>query len=137
MKTRNSTYNRRVNPALRFMAAFMLLFAFSFTACSGTLFKNLLKSLDRIEVSPGLVNIANGTTTQLTATAIFSDNTKTDITSQVTWESANSNIATVSSSGLVAAKLKGQTVTVTATYKGLQSTATVNVTNALLISLQV
>ncbi|HQO40969.1 MAG TPA: hypothetical protein PK986_10905, partial [Spirochaetota bacterium] len=75
MKTKNSTYNRRINPALRFMGAFMLLFAFSFTACSGTLFKNLLKSLDRIEVSPGLVNIANGTTTQLTATAIFSDNT--------------------------------------------------------------
>lgn len=138
MKTR---YNKTASPALRFMAAFMLLFAFSFTACSGTLFKNLLRSLKKIEVSPGAVSIANGTTTQFIATAIFSDGTKHTLSSDIIWESSAVNIASVDSTGLVTAiqipPAGHPPVTITATYKGLQSTATLTITSARLVALRV
>ncbi|CAH8204630.1 hypothetical protein VAE122_2950001 [Vibrio aestuarianus] len=49
-----------------------------------------------ILVTPSPVNIAKGQTQQLTATAIFSDGTSSDISSSVTWAPVDTATATVS-----------------------------------------
>lgn len=72
-----------------------------------------------ISVSPTAPTLMIGETKQLTATTGPSGST-------VTWKTSNSNIATVSSSGLVTAKAAG-TTTITATANGVSSTSTVTV----------
>src|SRR5947209_7475939 len=55
-----------------------------------------------LTVSPSTATIANvGETTQLRATENFGDGNTQDVTNSATWSSDNTNIATVSSSGLV------------------------------------
>ncbi|MDE1291271.1 Ig-like domain-containing protein, partial [Vibrio aestuarianus] len=56
-----------------------------------------------IQVTPSPVNVAKGQTQQLTATAIFSDGTSSDISSSVTWAPVDTATATVSSTGLLTA----------------------------------
>jgi hypothetical protein len=60
-----------------------------------------------------------GATSQMTATAAFSDGTTQNVTTQATWRTGNAAVATVSSSGLVTGVGPG-TVSITAT---LQSTS--------------
>lgn len=60
-----------------------------------------------------------GLTSQLTATATLSNNTTQNVTSQASWQSSNTGIATVSSAGVVTGVAPGD-VDITATY---QSTA--------------
>ena len=66
-----------------------------------------------------------GQTSQLTATATFSDGSTQNVTALVTWQSSNAASATVSSSGLVTALTSG-TVTITANYQGRSGTATIS-----------
>ena len=56
-------------------------------------------SLARIEVTPSLPTLAQGSTLNLVATGINSDNSTTDLTNDVTWQSGNDSLATISSSG--------------------------------------
>ena len=79
-----------------------------------------------IQVTPSSVNVAKGQTQQLTATAIFSDGTSSDISSSVTWAPVDTATATVSSTGLLTAVEVGNT-TLTAIKDGVTSN-TVNVT---------
>lgn len=77
--------------------------------------------LDSIQVTPGVDSlVVGGPTLQLTATGTFG-NAKSpstqNITGQVTWSSAITGVATVSSSGVVTAVGPG-TTTVTATGQG-------------------
>ncbi|MFB3815866.1 MAG: Ig domain-containing protein [Terriglobales bacterium] len=67
--------------------------------------------------SPNSVQtVAAGSTLQLTATATFADNTSKDVTSQVTWQSSNTAVATISATGLVTGVAASATpVTITAT----------------------
>ena len=53
-------------------------------------------TLTSIEVTPSLATAAAGTTTQFTATGLYTDNSKQDLTTQVTWASSNIAVATVS-----------------------------------------
>jgi len=59
-----------------------------------------------------------GATSQFTATAKMSDDTTQDVTSQATWASSDTALATVSSSGFVEALSAGQ-VKIAATYQNL------------------
>jgi hypothetical protein len=68
-----------------------------------------------------------GQTIQLTATATLSDGTTQNVTAKATWQSSNSGVATVSSSGLMTGVASG-TVTITATYQGKAGTATTTTT---------
>src|SRR6266851_5804261 len=52
-------------------------------------------TLTSIAITPASPSIALGTTTQLTATGSYSDGTKKDLSSQVTWASATPAVATV------------------------------------------
>jgi uncharacterized protein DUF4082/MBG domain-containing protein/Big-like domain-containing protein len=63
---------------------------------------------------------AIGTTEQLQADAFYGDGTSSDISSQVTWTSADPTVVTVSASGLLTAVGQG-TTTVTASLYGVVS----------------
>lgn len=92
--------------------------------------------LASIAVGPPDSKVPMGMTNQFTATGVFSDGTKRDLSSQVTWISANSNIATINAAGVATALSPGAT-TVTAAI-GLQSGSTsLAVTPATLISIGV
>jgi len=64
-----------------------------------------------------------GQTAQLTALATLSDSTTRDVTSQALWQSSNTSVATVSSSGLVTTVATGVS-TISATYQQISSAVT-------------
>jgi len=72
----------------------------------GTIFvvdAGLGPSLTSIAVTAPNSSIPKGTTQQFTATGSYGDNSTADITSQVTWKSSNTAVATVTSTGLATA----------------------------------
>ncbi|NAW66495.1 Ig-like domain-containing protein [Photobacterium halotolerans] len=94
-------------------------------------------SILSISVDPPLTTIASGTTQQLKATALFSDGNLVDITSQANWLSGDTNIATVSSDGLIQGITEGSTV-ISAHLQGTASTEhSLTVTSALLTELSI
>ncbi len=94
-------------------------------------------TLASIAITPAEPRIAAGTTTQLTATAVFSDNTHQDVTQQAAWSTSSSTVATVSSdSGAVQSVAEGS-ATITASFQGQSAAATLTVTPATLVSISV
>lgn len=94
-----------------------------------------------ISVSPSSASIANGTQQSFTALGTYSDASTHDVTSEVTWESSDENIVTISnlagSEGVASALMDGA-VTITATYEdAIADTASLTVTSATLISIDV
>jgi hypothetical protein len=80
-----------------------------------------------IAVTGGLTLSASGQTSQLSANAAFSNGTTQSVTSLAAWQSSNTGVVNVSSSGLLTAVGNGS-ATVTATYQGISGTAQVTVT---------
>jgi uncharacterized protein YjdB len=74
----------------------------------------------------GTTSVTRGLTTQLTATAMLADGTSRIVTNFAAWQSLNTDIATVSSSGLVTTLSTAGTATITATYLG--TTGSVDIT---------
>jgi len=72
--------------------------------------------------------IAVGQTSQLGLSATMAGSTQT-VTTQATWQSSNSTVASVGATGLVTAQGYGAT-TITATFQGASATATFTVTIA-------
>lgn len=70
---------------------------------------------------------AVGSTAQYTSTVTFSDGKTQDVTNTATWVSFDTDVATVSSSGVVTAVATGTDV-VKATYQGSSGTFTLSVT---------
>jgi uncharacterized protein YjdB len=68
----------------------------------------------------------DGTTAQMTAMGTFEDNSTQDITSQVTWNSENPEIATIDSTGLVMGVAPGH-ATITATAGGVTGSLQITV----------
>jgi uncharacterized protein YjdB len=95
-------------------------------------------TLAQLEVTPVAVALPLGITAQLTATAVYSDGTHTDVTSDATWTSSVPAVATVSNvtAGKVTSQAIGAT-TITAMLNGMAATAVVTVTPAQLAQLQV
>ncbi|EQA72229.1 Ig-like domain-containing protein [Leptospira noguchii] len=96
-------------------------------------------ALTSIEVSPTLPSIAKGLTQKFTAIGIFTDNSKKDITDQVTWKSS-SGIASVSNvsgnKGLSQTHAVGKS-TITANLDKISSKTELTVTPAVLTSIQI
>ena len=65
-------------------------------------------------------NLPIGSTRQFTATATYSNGSTMDISSQVTWTSSNTNIAAISSTGLVTGIADG-TTNIIAAISGITS----------------
>ena len=83
-------------------------------------------SLSSIAITPANSSIAAGASQQFVAVGTYSDGSMADITSQVTWSSSNTGVASISVSGLAAA-VAGGTTTITATSGTISSTTTLTV----------
>src|SRR4029453_10784656 len=84
--------------------------------------------------------IPEGFQLQYTATAIYSDGTNRDITSQATWTSSDTAVALVSDAlatkGLVVAAAKGK-ASIKAQYGGVAGSTDVTVSAAALTSIKI
>ncbi|PKG78374.1 Ig domain-containing protein [Shewanella sp. Actino-trap-3] len=93
-------------------------------------------TLDSITVTPSDPTISNGNTKQFTATGTYSDTSEINITSSVTWSSADTLVATMnangkSNSGLASGVDVGTSV-ISATLDGNSAETTLTVKAALL-----
>lgn len=99
---------------------------------SGTITVLSNATLTSIVVTPANPSLARGETEQFEAIGTLSDGTSQDLTSQVTWASANTSVAAVSdvagSKGLASA-LSAGTSTITATLGGITGGTTLSVTD--------
>lgn len=97
-------------------------------------------TLSSIIVIPPNAHIEKGTHQQYTATGIFSDHTREDITSLVNWTSANPSIASISNirghKGLATGTGVGST-TISASYNAIIGTARITVNASTLSSISV
>ena len=118
---------------------FLGFLAVSVITCAGSL------ALNGIVVSPTNPSIPVGATLQFTASGYYNDQTNSDITTQVTWSSSNTSVATINSSGLATAIAVG-TTTITASssmsnsYTGESPTSEstiLTVTPAALLSISI
>src|SRR4030066_406419 len=92
-------------------------------------------TLVAIEVSPTNPSIALGTTWQFTATGIYSDTTRQDLTASVAWSSSTA-AGTITAAGLATGASSG-TASITASFGGLSGATTLTVTAATLASIEV
>ncbi|MGY0200542.1 outer membrane protein assembly factor BamB family protein [Leptothrix sp. BB-3] len=83
-------------------------------------------TLGLIELAPTRITLAPGATRQLTATGVWSDGSRQDITSQVTWTSQAPGVVSVDNAGLVLAVARGAAV-VNATLGAVSAQLPVNV----------
>ncbi len=93
-------------------------------------------TLNGIVILPTSSHLARGTTVQLTVQGTYSDGSTANLSSTATWTSANSSIATVSSTGLATGIAAGIT-TVEAQIGSFSSTTTLNVSAATLTSVSI
>ncbi len=84
-------------------------------------------TLARVEVRPATAMLTRGATLALTASAVRSDDVRTDVTRTAAWSSSDPAIATVSASGGVEAVGLG-TVQITATHESKSGSATLTIT---------
>src|SRR5215813_6790600 len=111
----------------------MLLVILSTLGCGDQPGTSRLMSLT---ITPGSVVMALGQSTQLKIVGKYSDGTSQEMTSSVIWENVDSNIATISQSGLVSSVAVGQT-SVTATKSGVSATVPLIVSKASLEALSI
>ena len=84
--------------------------------------------LTSIAVTPINPIVAQGLTEQFTATATYTDGSTADLTSSVTWTSANTIVASINGTGLAAALASGSS-TISATSGVVVGTSIVTVTS--------
>jgi hypothetical protein len=99
-----------------------------------------VQNANSIAVTPAAPTIAAGTVAQFDAVATLADGTKQDITSSVTWSSANPAAATITNglyfAGLASGLAAGNS-TIVAVFAGLSGQASLTVTNATLSSIAI
>jgi len=97
-------------------------------------------TLVSIDVTPASPQIAAGAPQQFTATGIYTDYSTQNITTAVSWTSANTTVATISnaagSAGL-ATGVRGGTSSIIATLNGVSGSTVLTVSGALLVSITV
>ena len=92
--------------------------------------------LTSIAITPANPSVADGLTTQFTATGTYTDKSIKDLTSSVTWASATQSVATINSSGLAMGLAVG-TSSITASLDGVNASTTLNVTAPVLVSIAI
>jgi len=93
-------------------------------------------SLVRIEISAPQTTVPAATKLQLQATAIFSDNSKVDLTTQVDWVSNNNSLATINGNGLVSALAAGN-VELSLSYQGQTASIAITISDASLAYIEI
>ncbi|MDA8430935.1 MAG: DUF4082 domain-containing protein [Geobacteraceae bacterium] len=86
--------------------------------------------LTSLTVTPANQRIAIGTVQQFTATGIYSDGSTQNLTSQVTWNSSDTGVATITGTGLVTASTTG-VAAVSATLNGISGSTNLTVTDQI------
>ncbi len=98
-------------------------------------------NLASIAITPANGSIAQGTTTQLTATGTFNDGGTRNLTRQVIWSSSDTTVATVSSGGGATGQPRGSSgsgiTIITATLGSANASVNFTVTNATISSISV
>ena len=95
-----------------------------------------LTSISLSPASPSIPSTPAGITQQFISIGAFSDGTSLDISTQVTWGSSNTSVATVNSSGLATSVAAGFSI-ITATYQTISGSTILTVTSAALTSISV
>lgn len=93
-------------------------------------------TLTSITVTPANPSIALGQTQQFTATGNYSDGSMQNLTSQVTWSSSMTSVATISTGGLATSVAAGST-SIVATMGSTSGNTMLTVTAAQLVSIAV
>jgi len=93
-------------------------------------------TLKSISVMPANPTIAVGANQPFTATGNYSDGSTKNLTGSVTWQSQNTNAATIAPSGMATAKAGG-TSTIMATSGNVNGSTLLTVTSATLVSIAV
>ena len=88
-------------------------------------------TLERLEVSPLNQSMPAGLEQQYAATGIYSDNTSSDLTNQVSWTTSNNDVATMTASGFATAIAIGD-ATIAATFEGATTSTNLNVSASVL-----
>ena len=113
-----------VNRTFQVIAALSVVTLLGFAAgCSGFFVNPVLTT---ITVGPSGQNVEQGKTIQMSARGTYDDGSIKTLTTDVLWNSSDSDVATISPSGLVTAVQSG-TSTITASSETVSGTATVNV----------
>ena len=94
-------------------------------------------TLQSIEITPTNPSLAASTSTQLAATAIYSDSSHADVTTQVAWSSSNTVIATVGATTGKAMAMRAGSATLSASLQGHSASTTLTVTAATLVSIAI
>ncbi len=93
-------------------------------------------TITALAVAPSSATIQPGVNQQYTATATYGNNTTGDVTSQVTWSTTPTNVATINSTGLLTAVSLG-TATVKAQSGGVIASTPVTVTQKQVTSIAI
>ena len=113
-----------VNRTFQVIAALAVVTLLGFAAgCNGFFVDPVLTS---IAVGPSGQNIEQGKTLQMSARGTYDDGSVKNLTTGVLWNSSDTEVATISTSGLVTAVQSG-TSTITASSETVSGTASVNV----------
>lgn len=121
---------------VQLLALVLLLFLAACGGGGGTdSLTNTGASLSRIEITPSQPSLAKGTTLNLVATGIYSDDSTRTLTNDVSWQSTNNSIASFSINGEITALTAGQ-VSVLASLDGASGNTELTVTNATLSRLE-
>jgi len=94
-------------------------------------------ALQSLSITPPSATMSAGLTANFTATAVYSDGTSADITTQATWVSSDSSIATISGDGVATGIAAGETSIYAIMNEISSDTAAINVTNAMLNQIEI
>jgi uncharacterized protein YjdB len=94
-------------------------------------------NLSSLTIPQGNVAIAETTTEPFSAIGTFTDGSTRDLTTQATWTSSNTAVATVGSSYGLAKGLSPGTTTITAAVGTVSASVILTVTNAMLVTISV
>jgi|SRR5579871_705377 len=128
----------------RLLSCFLSLLLFSgitviFTNCGAnrvTQKANSPVTLQSVLITPQAAAVSLGKNQQFTATAVFSDGTKKDVTSAATWSSAQPKIASIDGTGIASSKALG-TTPISALYLSVTGSSALTVNAAGLVSIVV
>jgi len=98
--------------------------------------KNRTPTLTQILVAPASKSIPKGTNLPLTATGFYSDGSKKDLTTSVTWQASPATVAKIDTKGNLSGVAEG-VAQVSAVYQGLTGNASIMVSAAALSQISV
>lgn len=93
-------------------------------------------ALNKITVAPATPTIPKGLSIQFSAIGTYTDNSVYDITAMVTWNSKNTTVATISSTGLASAQVVGE-ADIEAAMSGIKGSTKLTVNAAELLSIEI